>query len=200
MFYNPGLHPQLAHGVGFKQLLVQLVDPGPALGAGRGHPEGVGRGVGEAEAARIRAEAHIDSVQSLRLPLPAHALQHIEDHLRAGGTVRVHQFQIGEGGGRAMVIDAQKVLGVVRQHAGGSHVRGDHGVILPRVLHGQPLHHPGKPGAHPGICQHMGIFSQAPQPQAKGRGAAQSVPVRPDMGQDHIVVVIPQDLGRVSSL
>ena len=41
---------------------VELVYPRAALGTGRGHTEGVGRGVGEAEAAGICGQAHINPV------------------------------------------------------------------------------------------------------------------------------------------
>ena len=52
-----------------------------------------------------------------------------------------------------MVIDAQTHPAeihcrVLRQHAGGSHIRGNNGVVLPRGLHGQALQHPAEPAAH----------------------------------------------------
>ena len=104
-----------------------------------------------------------------------------------------------------MVVDAerhpaQQRLGVLRQHAGGCHVRRDHGVAFLCAFGGQALYHPGKTGADPGVFQNIGGFAQAPQPQAQGRGAAQGVPVRPHMGQNYILIVVQQKGRRVNPL
>ena len=203
MFHDPALHPQLAQGVGLEKLLVQLVHPGSPLSTGRRHPEGMGGGVGKAEAAGIRAQAHIDAVQHLRLPGRFHKLQHVIDHLGAGGAVRVHQLQVGKGGGRAVVVNAQPhpaeiPLGVVRQHPGRGHIGGDDGIVLSGLLHGKALQHPAEPAANAGIHQHMGGLAQTPQPQAQRRGAAQGIPVGADMGENHIVVMVAQESRRLN--
>ena len=156
--------------------------------------EGVGGGIGKAEAARVRGEAHVDRVQDIPLGLDPQDLQHIPHYLGAAGAVRVHQLQVAEAGSGAMVIDAQghpwqKVLESLRQHTGGGHIGGDHRILRVYFLGGQALMEPGVPGGDSGVFQHMGGFAQLPQPQAQGGGGAYGIPVRPDVGEDHVIVM-----------
>ena len=99
-----------------------------------------------------------------------------------------------------MVVDPQadfsvEVRPLSREHAGGSHVGADNKGILRDRFHRQTLQKEGEPGGDLRISKHPGGFSQQPQPQAQGGGAAQSIPVGPPVGEDQEPVVVLQDTG-----
>ena len=129
------------------------------------------RGVGEAEAAGIRGNAHVHRLRQRPVGLDAHQLQHVPHHLGAGGAVPVHKLLLRKGGRGAVMVDAQGDFPqqrpeVRRQHLGRRHVHRDDGVAFLCPGLGQPLVEPGKPGRHLFIFQHMGGFAQLPKPPA----------------------------------
>ena len=205
MIHNPGLHPQTAQGVGLKQILVQLVDPGIGPDALRRHGEGMGGGVGIAEAASVGGQSHIHRLRQIPVRLHAHFHQHVPHHLGAGSTGGVHQLRIGERSSRGVVVNPQgnvsQQIGVdVGNQLGRGHVHTDNGVSLCHGVLGQPGVQPGKPGRQIGIGQDVGGFSQHPQPPAQCSSGAQGISVRPPVGQNGIVIPLQQETGSLSSV
>ena len=204
MLHDPALDAESAQGVGLEQLLVQFVEPGPGSGALGRRGEGVLRGVGEPEAAGIRGEAHIHRLGKAGIHGNPHALQNVPHQLGAGGAVGIHSLPGGEGGGAAVVVDAQrrpiqKGQKAIRQHSRGGHIHGDQGVPLLRFRLGEAFVEPLEPGGDFGVGEDMAGFAQAPQPQAQCRRAAQGVPVGTAVGQQQVMVMGQKKLRRLSS-
>ena len=204
MVHDPALHFQPGQGVGLEQVHVQLIDPGPGPGAGGGGGEGMGGGIGIAEAAGVGGGPHVDGLGDLLIQRAAQQGQQVIDDLRAAGAVRVHQLEVGEAGGAAVVIDAQpdaaqKGLKVLRQHIGGGHVHADDAVAGGGLSDSQAPVQPAVAGGDLFVFQHMGRLAHGPQPQAQGGGGADGVTVRPGVGEDQVAVVRLQKIGGLSS-
>ena len=154
----------------------------------------MGGGVGVAEAAGVGGGAHVHGLGGFFIHPAAQQGQQVIDDLGAAGAGGVHQLQVGEAGGAAVVIDAQphpaqQKLKFLGQNAGGGHIHADDAVALLGGGDGEALMEPPEPGADPGIFQHMGGFAQAAQPQAQRRRGADGVPVGAGVGEDDIVVI-----------
>ena len=203
MLHDPALNPQTPQGIGLEQLLVQLIEPCSRPGALGRRGEGVLRGVGEPEAARVRGKPHVHRLGKPFLHGYSQDFQNIPHQLRAGGAVRVHDLPGGEGGGGSVVVDAklhpiQQRREGIGQHSRGGHVHGDGNVPLLRFLPGQPLMEEGEPGGDLRVLENMAGFAQAPQPQAQRGGAAQGVPVGTAVGQQQVMVMAGEKFRRLS--
>ena len=202
MLHDPALDPEAAQGIGLEELLVQLIDPGAGGGALGGGGEGVVGGIGEAEAAGVRGGAHIDGLGQGRVHPGAHGFHNVPNKLRAGSAVRVHQLQVGEGGGGAVMVDpqsdmAQVLLKSLGQHLGGGHVGGHEDRALLGLLHGQPLMEPLEPGGDLAVGQDEAGLAQAPEPQAQGRGGADGIAVGAAVGQQAEVIPLQEPPGGI---
>ena len=204
MVYYPGLQTQLCQGIGVKELAIPLENVCAGGGAVGGYIKGVGSGVGKAEAAGVRGNAHIHRLCHLLVRLYAHIQQKLPNDLRAGGRFRVYILVGRVFPAGAVVVDPQ-VNAVFHfckgtgQHTVCCHIHGNQGIALLRLGLGKALQQRGVKGRDLVVVEHMGGFAQAAQTQTKGGGRADGVSVGLPVGQNGEPVSGQKPVGALSS-
>ena len=198
--HHPGFQLQAAAGLDLKELAVDGCNLCTQAHAGSRRLEGLGGGIGEAEAAGVGGDGDVNRLGHFRGDLHAHGRQYLVDELAAPGAGGVEQGVGGIEGVAGVVVDAQlerarKALPALGQEGFGGHIHGHHGGVLRPVGAEQPFHAGQVPAGKLGIFPDPGVLAQASKPQTQRNGAAGGVAVGADVGEDQKVIPCPEPPG-----
>ena len=169
------------------------MDIAAGLGTGSRREEAVGRGVGVAEASRVRGHSGVEGIGDVLIQGHLHLPQQIVNDLTAGGSAGIHQLQGSKGGVAAVVVDAQlhepgQMGNGVGQQLGGRHIHADEGIPVFGAILVQSLVEVTVLLGDLHIPQHMGGLTQLPQTQTQGRCGTHGIAVGTAVGENEEVI------------
>ena len=165
----------------------------------RRHTEGIFRGIGKTEAARIRGDGHIDGLRHVPVGRDAQFFQHIPDQLTAAAAVGHDKAFGGIAGVAGMVVETKlrlsgKALTAHGQQAFRCQIHSHQGKTV-GLLGGQTLQTVGIPRGKLGIFPDVRLFAQTPQTETQGNGTARGIAIGSAVGQNEKIIPLFQPSG-----